>query len=178
MPQETLDIKIATAKQIVAFNLADEEYGVDIIQVQEIVRPPEITRIPQMADFIEGVINLRGKIIPVIDLRKRFKIPERSRSDKTRIVVADASGQTIGLVVDGVSEVLRISDDSVDSIPPSISSIDTEYLTGVAKQAGERLIILLDLKKILTELEKAAVSGLSSDDTAGNRGGEKTQPQN
>ncbi len=153
-------------RQIVAFNLGEEEYGVDIMQVQEIVRLPEITRIPQMPDFVEGVINLRGKIIPIIDLRKRFNISEKERTEKTRIVVADAGVQTIGLIVDGVSEVLRINENSIDTIPPSIASIDTEYLNGVAKFSETRLIILLDLKKLLTELEKEAVSGISSSENA------------
>ena len=146
-------------EQLVVFNLANEEYGVAITQVQEIIRQPEITRIPGMPDFIEGVINLRGRIIPVIDLRKRFGLQHKEASDSTRIVVADASGQTIGLVVDSVSEVINLPKEQIDPIPPSIASIDAEYLSGVGK-LEKRIVILLDLAKLLSDLEKVSIEEL------------------
>lgn len=146
-------------QQLVVFSLANEEYGVPITQVQEIIRKPEITRIPGMPDFIEGVINLRGKIIPVIDLRKRFGLERKEESDKTRTVVADAANQTIGLVVDSVSEVVNLPKDQIDPIPPSIASIDAEYLSGVGK-IEKRIVILLDLGKLLGDLEKVAIDEL------------------
>jgi purine-binding chemotaxis protein CheW len=146
-------------QQLVVFCLANEEYGVAIIQVQEIIRQPDITRIPGMPVFIEGVINLRGRIIPVIDLRKRFGLQLQELSDSTRVVVADAGGQTIGLVVDSVSEVVNLPKDQIDPIPPSIASIDAEYLSGVGK-LEKRIIILLDLLKLLSDLEKVAVDEL------------------
>ena len=146
----------ANLKQLVVFNLASEEYGVPITQVQEIIRLPEITRIPGVSGFIEGVINLRGKIIPIIDLRQRFGLEHKDRTEKTRIVVAEAGGQTLGIVVDGVSEVLQVSGDQIESMPPSIASIDAEYLSGVAK-VDKMLVILLDLAKVLREFEKASL---------------------
>jgi purine-binding chemotaxis protein CheW len=149
----------ANNQQLVVFSLANEEYGVAITQVQEIIRQPEITRIPGMPLFIEGVINLRGRIIPIIDLRKRFKLEQQQVNDKTRVVVVDAGGQTIGLVVDSVSEVVNLPKDQVDPIPPSIASIDAEYLSGVGK-LEKRIVILLDLVKLLGDLEKVAIDEL------------------
>lgn len=149
----------SNTQQLVVFSLADEEYGVAITQIQEIIRQPDITRIPGMPDFIEGVINLRGKIIPVIDLRNRFGLEQKVETDKTRVVVADAGGQTIGLVVDSVSEVVNLPKDQVDPIPPTIASIDAEYLSGVGKM-DKRIVILLDLNKLLGDLEKVAIDEL------------------
>jgi purine-binding chemotaxis protein CheW len=147
-------------QQLVVFSLASEEYGVAITQVQEIIRQPDITRIPGMPVFIEGVINLRGRIIPVIDLRKRFGLEQKDASDKTRVVVADANAQTIGLVVDSVSEVVNLPKDQVDPIPPTIASIDAEYLSGVGK-LEKRIVVLLDLAKLLGDLEKVAIDELN-----------------
>jgi purine-binding chemotaxis protein CheW len=147
-------------QQLVAFFLANEEYGVPIIQVQEVIRKPDITRIPGMPDFIDGVINLRGKIIPVIDLRKRFGLANSDDTDKTRIIVTKATDQIIGLVVDGVSEVVNLTQDQVEPIPASIAAIDAEYLSGVGK-LGTRIIILLNLEKLLTDIEKVSVEQLN-----------------
>jgi len=155
-------------QQLVAFNLANEEYGVAITQVQEIVRVPEITHIPGMPVFIEGVINLRGKVIPVIDLRKRFGLEQKEYTEKTRIVVADAGGQIIGLVVDSVSEVAQLAQDQIDAMPPSITSIDAQYLQGVGKM-GKRLVILLDLAKLLGDLERVTLEGLGKKDKQGDK---------
>lgn len=146
-------------QQLVVFSLANEEYGVAITQIQEIIRQPDITRIPGMPSFIEGVINLRGRIIPVIDLRKRFNLERVEMTDKTRVVVADAAGQTIGLVVDSVSEVVNLPQDQIDPIPPSIATIDSEYLSGVGKM-DKRIVILLDLSKLLGDLERVAIEQL------------------
>jgi|WetSurMetagenome_2_1015567.scaffolds.fasta_scaffold258299_2 purine-binding chemotaxis protein CheW len=146
--------------QIVVFSLANEEYGVGIAQVQEIIRPVGITRIPGMPSFIEGVINLRGKIIPIIDLRDRFGLVKKDDDANTRVVVAEVSSQTVGLVVDSVSEVLRLQNDSIDPLPPTITNIDGEYLKGVGK-LDRRLIILLDLEKVLTDLEKTTLEKMN-----------------
>ena len=146
--------------QLVVFSLANEEYGVAIGQVQEIIRPQGITRIPGMPSFIEGVINLRGKIIPIIDLRDRFSLVKKESDANTRVVVAEVSSQTVGLVVDSVSEVLRLANDAIDPLPPTITNIDGEYLKGVGK-LDRRLIILLDLEKVLTDLEKSTLEKIS-----------------
>ena len=138
------------------FDLSTESYGVDIGAVREIIRLQEITRVPRTPEFVEGVINLRGGVIPVIDLRKRFALPVADETSDNRIVVVDISGQNIGVVVDAVTEVLRISSDSIE--PPSsvITTSESEYLLGIAK-LDDRLIILLDLNQVLSEADQDAL---------------------
>jgi len=139
-------------KQLVSFILGKEEFGVDILMVQEIIRLATITPIPNAPEFIEGVINLRGKIIPIIDLRKRLKIgkdDEITNEKHTRILVIEIDGNVTGFIVDAVSEVLKIPINRIEPPPEIIvSSIDSEYISGVIK-LEENLLILLDFKKIL-----------------------------
>ncbi len=137
--------------QLVIFNLGMEEFGVDIMKVQEIIRLPEITRIPRSPDYIKGVINLRGKIIVVMDLDKRFGLPSKEITDETRIIVVDVEGTIIGMVVDSVSEVIRLLNTNVDQTPDIINQkINADYLKGVGK-IDERLLILLNLDSIINE---------------------------
>ena len=142
----------ANELQLVVFDLADETYGVDIGSVREIIRIQEITKVPRTPDYVEGVINLRGKVIPVIDLRKKFGFKKAEVTKDTRIVVVDISGNDIGVVVDAVTEVLRLSSDAVE--PPSgvITTTDSDYLLGIAKLES-RLVILLDLQKALSNMD-------------------------
>ena len=149
-----------TEKQLVVFDLASEGYGVDIGAVREIIRMQEITRVPQTPEFVEGVINLRGKVIPVIDLRKRFGLQVADQSKDNRIVVVDIGKQDIGVIVDAVTEVLRISADSVEPPTSVITSADSDYLLGIAKLES-RLIILLDLESVLSEEEKETLASES-----------------
>ncbi|MCH7801399.1 MAG: chemotaxis protein CheW [Chloroflexi bacterium] len=144
-------------EQLVVFDLAAEAYGVDIGAVREIIRMQDITKVPGAPAFVEGIINLRGNVIPVVDLRKRFGLSVSERNRDNRILVVDIGGHDIGVVVDAVTEVLRISSDSVE--PPSavITTADSVYLLGIVKLEG-RLVILLDLEKVLTESEKNALS--------------------
>ncbi len=148
--------------QLVVASLSGEEYGIPIMQVQEIIKIPEITHIPNMPDFVEGVINLRGKIVPIIDLRRRFNLELRRYSEDTRIVVSNVAGHSVGLIVDSVSEVIRIGAGIIDPIPPTISHIGTEYLNGVAK-VGSRLVILLNLERILSDIEKSSLKKLEAE---------------
>lgn len=145
--------------QLVVFKLGEEEYGVDILNVQEIIKMVDFTKLPNLPNFIEGVINLRGKIIPVIDLKKRFNLTAKEYTDDNRIVVIEVNGLTVGMVVDAVSEVLRISSNTIEATPAIISSIDTEYLQGVGK-LEDRLLILLDIEKIFTINQKEELSDL------------------
>lgn len=135
--------------QLVSFNLDREEFAIDILAVQEIIRMVNITKVPKSPPFVEGVINLRGNIIPVIDLRKRFGMETREYSKETRIIVVDIDGNTIGLIVDSVSEVLRLPAGTVEPPPSVVSNIESEYINGVGK-LDDRLLILLNLNKILT----------------------------
>lgn len=134
--------------QIVGLRIGRETYGIPIALVREIVRVPDITAVPNTREYVEGVINLRGKIISVVDLRKRFGETNTENNKKNRIVVVEFEGRTVGLVVNSASEVLKLSASEI--APPSSVFIDGEvdYVTGVAK-LGERLIILLDLSKVL-----------------------------
>jgi purine-binding chemotaxis protein CheW len=154
------EAKVADVLQLVSFNLGSEEFGVDIGMVQEIVRMPEITRVPRTPEFVEGVVNLRGKIIPVVDLRKRFRLPITENTKSTRIIIVTMSGRTVGMIVDGVSEVRRISSDSVEPTPEMVASvIDASYLKGIAKLEN-RLLILLDLNLVLNQEEQKQLTAV------------------
>jgi purine-binding chemotaxis protein CheW len=139
--------------QVVSFKLGSEEYGVDIAQVQEINRMVAITHVPRAPQFMEGVINLRGQLIPIIDLRTRFGMPRTEHTKNTRIVVTEIGSKRVGMVVDSVSEVLRIPTEQIEEAPEMISGVDTEYIRGVGK-IEDRLIIMLDLGRVITGAER------------------------
>ena len=144
-------------EQLVVFMLANECYGVDIARVHEIIRLQAITKVPRTPAYVEGIINLRGRVNPVVDLRHRLDLPVEEPTSSSRIVIVEMGGQTLGLIVDAVSEVLRISSAIVE--PPSsiLTSIDAEYIRGIAKLA-DRLVILLDLEKVMSILEPGAIA--------------------
>ncbi|MBD3381485.1 MAG: chemotaxis protein CheW [candidate division Zixibacteria bacterium] len=143
--------------QLVSFKLGEEEFGVDILKVQEINRLVEITKVPRTPDFVEGVINLRGKVIPIIDLRKRFGLNLKDNDKDTRIVVIDIDGSIMGMIVDAVSEVLRLPESTIEPAPEIATSIDSEYIRGVAK-LEDRLLIFLDLSKVFSQQERAVMN--------------------
>ena len=143
-------------QQYVIFNLADEFYGVNIATVESIIKVQGITKMPHMPDFVEGITNLRGKVIPVIDLRKRFQLAAAEENDDTRIVVVEIGGIMAGMVVDRVTEVLRVPDDNIEPPSPMVSTVSTAFITNIAK-VEDRLIILLDLSKILTIEEQGSL---------------------
>ena len=146
--------------QLVIFQLGGEEFGVEIMQVQEIIRMPEITRIPQSPEYVEGVINLRGKIIVVINLDTRFDLNSKELDDDSRIIIVEVGDNVVGMVVDSVSEVLRLATSSVEAAPEIISSkIKADYLKGVGK-LDDRLLILLDLERVLSEEEMSHVAAV------------------
>ena len=134
--------------QLVSFQIGGEEFGVDILKVQEINRTVEVTRVPNAPPFVEGVINLRGKVIPVVSLRARFGMERKEHDKDTRIVVVELRGMTVGFIVDAVNEVLRISRSVTEPPPALTASGSAEYITGVGK-LGDRLLILLDLEKVV-----------------------------
>ncbi|MGH9650052.1 MAG: chemotaxis protein CheW [Terriglobales bacterium] len=137
--------------QIVGFRVGRESFGVPIAVIHEIVRVPEITAVPDAPGCVEGVINLRGKIVSIVDLRKRFGARAVSSHKKNRILVAEVEGRLVGLVVDAASEVLKVPPTDVDP-PPTVFDAELNYVTGVAKHKG-RLIILLDLMRVLQQGE-------------------------
>jgi purine-binding chemotaxis protein CheW len=147
--------------QLVSFMLGKEFYGIEITKVREIILITEITRIPETPHYLKGLINLRSTVIPVIDLRARFGLPEAELTDESRIMVLQACGKTIGIVVDAVSEVLRVKHDQIAPPPPTVAGLGRDYLSGLVK-LDNRLLILLEIDKIfgakeIHELEDAAV---------------------
>jgi len=143
--------------QLVSFQLANELYGIEIIKVREIILITEITRIPQTPDYVKGLINLRSSVIPVIDLRGLFDLPNGDLTDESRIMVTQAGGRTIGIVVDAVSEVLRVKRDQIAPPPPTIATLGRDYLTGLVR-LEKQLLILLDIEKILTHEQHQAIA--------------------
>ncbi|HHX66032.1 MAG TPA: chemotaxis protein CheW [Chloroflexi bacterium] len=145
-----------TEEQVVVFSLAGEHYGLDISRIQGIIKLPEITRVPRAPRFVEGIINLRGAIVPVIDLRKRFRLGERTDTRETRIINVEMGDHLVGLIVDAVEEVLNIPPDAVEPTPELVTTLDSAYLRGIAK-LDDRLVILLDLDRALSLSEQQAL---------------------
>jgi purine-binding chemotaxis protein CheW len=135
-------------EQLVTFSLGSEEFGVDIMLVQEIIRIPPITRVPKAPGYVEGVINLRGNVIPVVSLRNRFGMPRVEDTDLSRIVVLQVQSKVFGIRVDAVTEVLRIDSVAIEPPPQVALGMDSQFIRGVGK-IGERLLILLDLSQIM-----------------------------
>jgi purine-binding chemotaxis protein CheW len=134
--------------QIVGFMLGEEEYGVDILSVNEILKMTKITRVPKSSEYVKGVINLRGNVVPILNVRKKFKGEEKIVDDTTRIIILTVNDNRFGIIVDNVTEVIRIKEEDIEE-PNLIDSIDKKYVDGVGKYNG-RLLILLKLDQILT----------------------------
>jgi purine-binding chemotaxis protein CheW len=146
--------------QLVSFNLDQEEYGVDVLKVREIIRMPIVTRVPNTPYYVEGVINLRGKVVPIICMRKKFGLTEAENDKQTRIMVMDMEGELMGFIVDAVSEVIRISGSEIQPSPAMVAGgIDQECIAGVINQA-ERLLVLLNLEKMFSRDEKNFFTGM------------------
>lgn len=140
--------------QLVSFKLDREEYGVEVLKVREIIRMTTITQMPNTPHYVEGIINLRGKVIPIVSLRKKFGLMDSSNDTHTRIMVMDMSGELMGFIVDSVSEVIRISAGEIQPAPSMVGSgVDQDSISGVINQA-ERLLVLLDLDNLFTAEEK------------------------
>ena len=150
--------------QLVTFMLGAEEYGVPISQIQEIDRLAKVTKVPKAAEFIEGITNLRGEVIPVLDTRKRFDLEVKPSDDRTRIIIVDLGGVKTGLVVDSVREVLNLARKDIAPPPEAIGSgIDQQFISGIGKvDAGKRMIVLLDVEKILSRQEQAHLSEVTA----------------
>jgi purine-binding chemotaxis protein CheW len=146
-------------KQLVVFNLGEEAYAVDITMVREIIQLQPITRVPGTPSSVEGVINLRGSIIPIVDLRKRFQLIKIEHNKDTRIVVVNCKGQDVGVIVDSVAQVLRIPVDSIEAASSVFSGDHLEHLMGIVKLSN-RLVILLDMDRVLSRQEMSAINSL------------------
>jgi purine-binding chemotaxis protein CheW len=142
--------------QVACFRLADDYYAVDIMRIKEIIRPQKLTSLPKAPSFIDGVINLRGAVIPVVDLRKRFEMPPRESSSSTRLLIVRLADQTLGLVVDDVTEVITVPVKDIKPPPAVSEGVMANYLLGVCL-AGDVLVMLLDIDRLLTSHEVSAL---------------------
>ena len=147
--------------QLVGFRVGQQSYALPIESVREIVRPPEITAVPQSPAHVAGVMNLRGRILPVIDLRKRFSMPAET-SSKNRVLVTSEEGKFVGFLVDSASEVLKVLPDAIEPSPKLFGENNERYVTGIARHMG-RLVILLDAHKLLPELEISEMAAQSQE---------------
>lgn len=147
--------------QLVSFKIANEEFGVDILNVQEINKMTQITKVPNAPEFVEGVINLRGRVIPIIDLRTRLKLEKKAHDKDTRIIVVEIDGKTVGFIVDAVKEVLRIPTSIIEPPPQLATGIDSDFIRAVGK-LEDRLLILIDLEKVLTEQDKEQLKNVEN----------------
>jgi purine-binding chemotaxis protein CheW len=147
--------------QLISFEVGDEEYGLEILRVKEVIRIREVARLPGTPSFVRGIINLRGDVIPIISLRDKFGLAEQEYSGSTRVIVADVEGRLVGMVVDSVSQVVRLPADQVDPPPPIAGGLSAEFINGVGKLEG-RLIILLNLDRVLSAQEKRELERMES----------------
>lgn len=143
--------------QLVSFRIGEEEFGIDILKVQEINRMMNLTKVPNAPGYVEGVVNLRGKIIPVVNLRYKLHLARKEFDRNSRIVVVEINGKTIGFIVDEVSEVLRIPRSITEPPPAMVAGVDSKFITAIGK-LDDKLLILLDLEKILSEEEEAVLA--------------------
>jgi len=150
-------ISTATANQFVTFTLGDEEYGIAILKVQEIIGYPGFTKIPNMPSFVKGVINLRGSVVPVIDLRLKFAMQEREYDTYTVIAILEVKEKVIGVIVDAVSDVITLKEDGMQPTPDFSSGVKVEFISGMGRK-GDTLIILLDIDRVLSEGEIGMLS--------------------
>ncbi|MFD2116808.1 chemotaxis protein CheW [Paenibacillus yanchengensis] len=139
--------------KVIVFALGNEEYGIEVDKVQTIERMLPITRVPKTAPFIKGVINLRGSVIPVIDLRGRFSLPETEVNEHSRIIVVKVNDIEVGFIVDAANDVIDIDTSTIDNPPEIVGGIKAKYLHGIAKIGEERLLIMLNLQEVLNKQE-------------------------
>jgi purine-binding chemotaxis protein CheW len=158
---------VATKKEVtegkfLTFALGNEEYGIEILRVREIIGLMDITTVPQTPDYMKGVINLRGKVIPVIDLRMKFSMKEEEHSQETCVIVVEVNNTLIGIIVDSVSEVLDIKGGEIEDAPSFGQGIDTSFIMGLGK-VKEKIIILLDIESVLSSEELEMVEQLTKE---------------
>ena len=159
--QEKARTKTTGSMQLVSFRLSDEVYGIEITKIREIILVGEITRVPETPHYIKGLINLRSMVIPVIDLRARFSLPESELTQDSRIMVLHVGQRTIGIVVDSVNEVLRVGLDQISPAPPTVASLGNEYMTGLVR-LEEQLLILLDVDRLFGKEQAAELDRATS----------------
>lgn len=154
----------AELKQLISFVVGKEEYGMEIVRVKEVIRTPEITRLPKAPSFVKGIINLRGDVIPVVDLRDEFGLEATEFSASTRVIIVDVDGKLVGMIVDAASEVIRIPTDQIEPPPPIAGGLPNELIDGVGK-IGDRLIVLLNIDTLLSASARIQLEGMLPDES-------------
>ncbi len=160
--EEAATKREVTEGKFLTFVLGSEEYGIEILRVREIIKLMDITTVPQTPDYMKGVINLRGKVIPVIDLRLKFSMPEEEHTKETCIIVTEVNKTSIGIIVDSVSEVLDIKSGEIEDAPHLGQDIDTNFILGLGK-TKEKIIILLNIEQVLSSEELETVGQLAKE---------------
>lgn len=140
--------------QFIKFAVSDLTFGIEITQIHQILKPQEIFKVPNTPPFIEGLLNLRGRVLTVFNLRKRFGMDSRENDDNTKIIIVNMNDVLMGFIVDSVTEIVRLNEEDLEGTPPSLRGIDRKYLSGVGKM-GDKLIMILDLTKVLSSEEEA-----------------------
>jgi purine-binding chemotaxis protein CheW len=148
-------------RQFISFSVGEEEYGLELLRVKEVIRVREITWLPRAPSFVKGIINLRGDVIPIIDLRDKFGLGSRSDSEQTRVIVVEVENRLMGMTVDSASQVVRIPADQIDPPPPVLGGFSQEFINGVGK-LEDRLVILLNVDAILSGDERIALTTLDT----------------
>lgn len=144
--------KVFSSLQVICFKIRDEEYGIDILQVQEIQLIPQITKLPKSSGYIMGVIDLRGKVIPIIDLSKKFGLDSVGMKDSNRAIIIEINGKEVGLAIDSVSHVIKIDSEEIEPPPPIVKGITGKYIVGIAK-IERGFVVILDIKRIFSTEE-------------------------
>ncbi|HTZ52857.1 MAG TPA: chemotaxis protein CheW [Spirochaetia bacterium] len=148
-------------RQFISFSVGDEEYGLELLRVKEVIRVREITWLPRAPAFVKGIINLRGDVIPIVDLREKFGLEAVGETAQTRVIVVEMGGQLVGMVVDSASQVVRIPAAQIDPPPPVLGGFSQELITGVGK-LEDTLVVLLNVDSLLTSEERSALSAISA----------------
>ena len=159
---ENLDELVAMGqKEFLTFRLGQEEYGIDILKVQEIRGYDSVTRIANAPDFIKGVINLRGVIVPIVDMRIKFRLGEAEYNSFTVVVILNVMGRVVGIVVDSVSDVLELASEQIRAAPEFSAALDSSYIMGLGS-IGERMLILMDIEKLMSSADMALVDSAAT----------------
>ncbi len=160
MAERNAKFETSELLQLVSFKIGAEEFGIDILKVNEINRMMTLTKVPNAPSFVDGVVNLRGRVIPVINLRSKLSLPKKEYDRNSRIIVVELEGKTIGFIVDEVSEVLRIPVSITEKPPEMVSGVNAAFITAIGK-LEDRLLILLDLERILAEGESVELKKMT-----------------
>lgn len=145
--------------QLIKFMVADLTFGIEITQIHQILKPQQIYKVPNAAPYIEGLLNLRGRVLTVFNLRKRFSLPDKENDDNTKIIIVTMNEFLLGFIVDSVTEIVRIPDEDMEPTPPSLQGLDKRFLSGIGK-VDEHVILMLDLSKVLSSEEEKEMADL------------------